>query len=210
MVCNTGNPELDARVNEWNEWNKDSTAQEAVDNLINNNDVKNLEKLFLRRIEFGTAGLRGRMGPGFSQMNDLVIIQTAQGLVSYLTEVHQTTDLSIIVGYDGRHNSKKWAQMSASIFLRKGCKVYLFSDVCPTPFVPFGVEKYAAAAGVMVTASHNPKEDNGYKVYWNNGAQIIPPHDKGISESIKKYLVPQEASWSIISESETLLILSRN
>ncbi|CAB0000970.1 unnamed protein product, partial [Nesidiocoris tenuis] len=205
MSIITGNEELDRRLEDWKSWNKDSGGQKEVETLIASNNVAKLESMFLERIQFGTAGLRGRMGPGFSQMNDLVIIQTAQGLVEYLKKTHQGSTFSVVVGYDGRYNSKRWAQISSSIFLRAGARVYLFSDVCPTPFVPFGVNKYAAAAGVMVTASHNPKEDNGYKVYWDNGAQIIPPHDKGISNSIDENLVPEEESWKIISDSDMLV-----
>ncbi|XP_073990789.1 phosphoglucomutase 2 isoform X2 [Rhodnius prolixus] len=150
------------------------------------------------RMEFGTAGLRGRMGPGYSQMNDLVIIQTAQGLLKYLlTQPVEVLKNGLVIGYDGRHNSKRFAELTAGIFLQAGCPVYLYSEVCPTPFVPFGVTKFQAASGVMVTASHNPKEDNGYKVYWNNGAQIISPHDKGITKCIEENLKPGEGAWDL-------------
>ncbi|KAL1139480.1 hypothetical protein AAG570_006464, partial [Ranatra chinensis] len=176
--------------------------------LLNRNDITLLKNIFLKRIEFGTAGLRGRMGPGYSQMNDLVIIQTAEGLLKYLLATDNSCKHSgIVIGYDGRHNSSRFAKISANIFLRGGVKVYLFSKICPTPFVPFAVTHFGCSAGVMVTASHNPKEDNGYKVYWNNGAQIIPPHDKGISECILECLESKEESWDLsILDGNTLLI----
>lgn len=150
----------------------------------------------MNRMEFGTAGLRAKMGPGNSQMNDLTIIQTAQGLLKYLNENHgQLKPKGIIVGYDGRHNSKKWACITANIFIRAGWKAYLFRDFNPTPFLAFGVRHFQTACGVMVTASHNPKDDNGYKVYWENGAQILSPHDKGIANAILQSLEPRETSW---------------
>lgn len=193
---NTGNVELDEKIIEWFKWNKDSNADAEIQSLIKNNDTKSLSKLFLKRLEFGTAGIRGRMGPGFNQMNDLVIIQTSQGLAKYLLDtIGNVETKGVILGYDGRHNSKRFAELTASIFLNKQIKVYMYSKVCPTPFIPYGVLKYKCGAGVMITASHNPKEDNGYKVYWENGAQIISPHDKGIQKCILENLEPLESSW---------------
>ncbi|VDO76667.1 unnamed protein product [Schistosoma curassoni] len=157
-----------------------------------------LRKLLLERMAFGTAGLRARMGPGYSQMNDLTIIQTTQGLLKYsLKTFSGLKSDGIIVGYDARHNSKKWALIVANIFINAGCKVYLFKDTFPTPMVAFGVRLFKTALGVMITASHNPKDDNGYKVYWSNGCQIISPHDSGISSCILESLVPLETSWNI-------------
>lgn len=133
------------------------------------------------------------MGPGFKRMNDLVVIQSAQGLLHFMLSVFGDSLKSsgIIIGYDGRHNSKRWwnrinfhiilailfhlfrfAELTSSVFLKYSVKVYLTSEVCPTPFVAFGIRQYKCCGGVMVTASHNPKEDNGYKVFWNNGAQV--------------------------------------
>lgn len=204
-IPETGLKSLDEKIKEWFSWNKNEKFEKEAEELLSigkDNDIKNI---FMNRIEFGTAGLRGRMGPGFSQMNDLVIIQTAQGLFEYLLSlgVHEK---GLVLGYDGRHNSKRFAELTAGIFVRGGAKVYLPSKVCPTPFVPFGVTKFDAAAGVMVTASHNPKYDNGYKVYWSNGAQIISPHDKRISEFIDKNLEPKEEHWdtSILESSDLI------
>lgn len=151
-------------------------------------------------MEFGTAGLRAKMGPGFSQMNTLTIIQTAQGLLKYAQKQFTTEELAtkgIVIGFDARYNSKSYASLTASIFARAGCRVRLFSNICPTPYVAFSCRFYGLCLGVMCTASHNPKQDNGYKVYWNNGAQIIPPHDRGISEAIYENLEPWESSWDI-------------
>ncbi|KAL7296965.1 hypothetical protein TKK_0009405 [Trichogramma kaykai] len=191
----TGNTNLDEKINEWLSWNKDKEAEKEIKSLIDKNDIKTLTNLFLKRLEFGTAGLRGKMGPGYNQMNDLVIIQTGQGLLEYLKKTNLSLhDKGIILGYDGRYNSKKFAELTASIFLKDNIKVYMYSKICPTPFIPYGVLKYGCAAGVMVTASHNPKEDNGYKVYWDNGSQIISPHDKEIQKSILNNLQPTISS----------------
>lgn len=160
---------------------------------------------------FGTAGLRGPMKAGFDSMNDLVILQTGQGLVKYVKVCYpdeKDQQRGIVLSYDGRYNSKRsvklyrkvlrmslifflfrFAELTATIFINENIPVYLYSQITATPFVPFCVREKNALLGVMVTASHNPKEDNGYKVYWTNSAQIIPPHDKNIQNSILKNLM---------------------
>ncbi|XP_068975326.1 glucose 1,6-bisphosphate synthase [Bombus flavifrons] len=198
ISVNTGNIELDNKINEWLKWNKDAVAEHEIQELLLNNNNKVLFNLFLKRLEFGTAGLRGCMGPGYSQINDLVIVQTGQGLSMYLLDsIVDVTEKGVIIGYDGRHCSKRFAELTAAIFVTRNIKVYLFSKVVPTPFIPYGVLKYKCAAGIMITASHNPKNDNGYKVYWENGAQIISPHDKEIQKYILKNLEPMESSWEV-------------
>lgn len=159
-----------------------------------------LEERLLTRLAFGTAGLRGPMQAGFNSMNDLVVIQTAQGIAQYLLasgSPDQVRQQGIVLGYDGRYNSRRFAELSAAVFLAENIRVFLFSKMTPTPFVPFCILKEKAAAGIMVTASHNPKEDNGYKVYWNNGAQIISPHDKNIQQYILNNLQPLDSSWDV-------------
>ncbi|XP_054261406.1 phosphopentomutase-like isoform X2 [Macrosteles quadrilineatus] len=203
-TISTGNNELDTKLEEWLKFNKNDSQNDEVRELIAKNDVSTLSKLFLERMAFGTAGLRGRMGVGFSQMNDLVIIQTAQGLLKYLQREHE--DLStrgIVVGYDGRHNSRRFAELTAAVFEQAGVKVNLFAEVCPTPFVPFAVTHCHHVVGVMVTASHNPKEDNGYKVYGPLGTQIISPVDKEIQKCILDSLEPQ-ISWDVTLSADTL------
>lgn len=192
----TGDSVLDSKIKEYLHWNKDDEAEKEIIQLTEANDIKTLSNLFLKRLEFGTAGLRGRMGPGYSQMNDLVIIQTGQGLLKYLLEtVNDLHDTGIVIGYDGRYHSKRFAELTAAIFINEGVKVYMYSQVCPTPLVSYAILKYNCSSGVMVTASHNPKEDNGYKVYGKNGAQIIPPHDKLIQKLILNNLEPWKTSW---------------
>nr|XP_033328793.1 glucose 1,6-bisphosphate synthase isoform X2 [Megalopta genalis] len=198
VPINTGKIELDNKINEWLKWNKDPKASHEVEELVEGNNIEILSNLFLERLKFGTAGLRGHMGPGYNQMNDLVIVQTGQGLSNYLLNaVSNASEKGVIIGYDGRHCSKRFAELTATIFIAKHVKVYLFSKVVPTPFIPYGVLKYKCAAGIMVTASHNPKNDNGYKVYWENGAQIISPHDEKIQKYILENLEPIESSWDV-------------
>ncbi|XP_053987692.1 glucose 1,6-bisphosphate synthase-like [Hylaeus volcanicus] len=206
ISINTGNIDLDNKINEWLTWNKDPNAEHQVEKLVRDNNTKVLFNLFMKRLEFGTAGLRGCMGPGYSQMNDLVIVQTGQGLSNYLIDVVlNVTVKGVIIGYDGRHCSKRFAELTATIFAEKYIKVYLFSKVVPTPFIPYGVLKYKCAAGIMITASHNPKNDNGYKVYWENGTQIISPHDKKIQKYILENLKPNEFSWDVTKVYESPL-----
>ena len=154
--------------------------------------LSTLRSLFLPRIAFGTAGLRARMDDGYHHINSVVITQTTQGLVRYLQEV-QGPELSakgVVVGYDGRHHSREWAELTAAIFLSASIPVLLFSAACPTPLVPFAIRQRGLCAGVMITASHNPAADNGYKLYWSNSAQIIPPRDADISRHIAQQRRP--------------------
>ncbi|KAK7863518.1 hypothetical protein R5R35_004971 [Gryllus longicercus] len=201
---------LREKIQEWLNWDKNENTRNEIQSLRDAGDEAQLQKLLLSRLQFGTAGLRGRMGPGYSQMNDLVIIQTAQGLCKYVEESFHDSEkkAGIVIGYDGRHNSKRFAELSAAIFLNRGISVYLFSKVCPTPFVPFAVDHFQCFCGVMVTASHNPKDDNGYKVYWDNGAQITSPHDKNIQKTILKNLEPWEKSWNVSIIHEQPLLVS--
>ncbi|XP_052794859.1 phosphopentomutase-like [Mya arenaria] len=188
--------ELKQKIGEWFSWSKNEKDNGEIQQLVAKQDVAELRTRLFNRMEFGTAGLRARMGAGYNMMNDLTVIQATQGLCAYLLKTTpQAKEMGVCVGYDGRHNSKRFAQLTATIFLHKGVKVYLFSKLCPTPYVAYTTRHNRCACGVMVTASHNPKEDNGYKVYWSNGAQIITPIDKGISECILENLEPWETSW---------------
>lgn len=187
---------LEAKVEEWLSWDKNEATRSEVASLRDSGDWARLSSLLEQRIKFGTAGLRGRMGAGYTCMNELVIVQTTQGLAQYvLKTVPDAAQRGVVVGYDGRYHSRRFAELTSAIFLHLGVKVWLFSKICPTPWVAFGCLHYKAAAGVMVTASHNPKQDNGYKVYWENGAQIIPPHDSGIQAAIESCLEPRASSW---------------
>ncbi|KAA8677768.1 phospho-sugar mutase [Vibrio gigantis] len=169
----------------WLARDPDPRTREELQHLIDEGMHDELEDRFIQRLEFGTAGLRGKVGCGPNRMNRLVIQETATGLGHYLIEhVANATIRGVVVGYDGRLDSKQFAIDTASVLTALGIKVYLTSNVAATPIVAFGIEHFNAAAAVVVTASHNPPEYNGFKVYWENGAQIIPPHDAGIAAEI--------------------------
>ncbi|ENN75388.1 hypothetical protein D910_05467 [Dendroctonus ponderosae] len=189
---------LETKIAEWRKWDRHPETKDALKQLLKEKNYVELEKIMLHRITFGTAGLRGKMALGYSNMNDLVVIQTAQGWLKYLQvkDVILLRKNGIVVGYDGRHNSRRWAEFTAAIFARADCPVKLFGGVCPTPFISYAIGKYGCAGGVMVTASHNPKEDNGYKVYDSNACQIIDPVDKKIQSAILRNLQPLETSWN--------------
>ncbi|PRP84723.1 hypothetical protein PROFUN_07825 [Planoprotostelium fungivorum] len=193
---------LRALAQQWMSWDVNSGNISELSMLLEAQQWDELEKRLKNRISFGTAGLRGPMMAGSACMNDLTVIQASQGLCVYLeANVPDLKERGVVFGYDGRHNSKRFASLSAAAFLSRGVKVYLMQRLAATPFVPFLVTYKRAAAGVMVTASHNPKDDNGYKVYWTNGAQIVEPHDRGIANAIMQNLQPwKEAHYNDVEE----------
>ena len=187
---------------EWLELDQDKTTTEEIYRLLQHGDTQELERRLRTRIAFGTAGLRGPMQAGFACMNSLTVIQASQGLAAYLLKTEQNVKRrGVVIGRDARHNSEKFARLTAAAFAAKGIKVWWYETPSHTPLVPFGVRELGAAAGVMVTASHNPAKDNGYKVYWSNGCQIIPPHDTGIAASILDNLKPVTWDTSVVDES---------
>ena len=187
---------IEQLAEEWLHLDKDpETRREIVELLASKND-RELEKRLRHRITFGTAGLRSRMQAGFARMNSLTVVQASQGLAHYLLEqLPDARQKGVVIGRDARHNSDKFAELAAAAFLANGIKVWWLERIVHTPLVPFAVRKLNAAAGIVITASHNPAQDNGYKVYWSNGCQIIPPHDTGIAAAILGNVPP--ASWDI-------------
>ncbi|XP_067845051.1 phosphoglucomutase-2 isoform X2 [Heptranchias perlo] len=154
-------------------------------------------------MKFGTAGIRSTMGPGFSRMNDLTIIQTTQGLCRCLEKSFSDVKArGVVIGFDARahspsgSSSQRFARLAATVLISQGIPVHLFSQITPTPLVPFTVSQLKLCAGIMVTASHNPKQDNGYKVYWDNGAQIVAPYDQEIAQAVDENLEPWSESWN--------------
>lgn len=190
-------PSIKALAHQWLSIDRNPSTRSEILKLLENEKFKVLEERLRRRITFGTAGLRGRMGAGFSLMNDLTIIQASQGLANYMSKAGGK---SIVIGHDHRHNSKQFAEYTATAFILKGFSVYYVSNReggdIPTPFVPFAVDYYKSFGGIMITASHNPSADNGYKVYWKNGCQIIPPHDRRIQDEILVNTHPIEGAWN--------------
>ncbi|XP_015241498.1 PREDICTED: glucose 1,6-bisphosphate synthase [Cyprinodon variegatus] len=193
----TGEQKVDAAVQQWLDWDRNPRTRAQVESLVAAGRLDDLRSRLCSRMSFGTAGLRAPMGAGFNRINDLTIIQSTQGLYAYLFRCF--ADLSsrgVVVGFDTRGqeesgcSSQRLAKLTAAVLLSRDIPVHLFSKFVPTPYVPYAVKKLGAAAGVMITASHNPKEDNGYKVYWCNGAQIASPHDKEVLRCIEEQLEP--------------------
>ncbi|KAJ7349354.1 hypothetical protein DFH08DRAFT_865203 [Mycena albidolilacea] len=183
---------LQSLVAEWLRFDQNETTKLEIQRLWDDSNTTELEQRMRTRIEFGTAGLRGRMAAGWSCMNDLIVIQASQGLCQYvLKNVANAASRGVVIGHDHRYNSERWAELTAAVFVHAGFTTYLHRGLVHTPMVPFSVQALKASCGIMITASHNPKDDNGYKVYWENAVQIIGPHDKGISASIKSNLEPQ-------------------
>lgn len=184
--------ELKKHIDQWLEWDKDPSTREEINSLVKAENWDELRKRLCKRIAFGTAGLRGKMQAGFFCMNNLTVQEASQGLAVSVKElIPGSLEQAVVIGYDGRHHSKEFAALTAHVFATAGFKdIKLYSAVVPTPFVPYGVMQYKACVGVMVTASHNPKLDNGYKVYWNNGCQIVSPIDTTIARNIELNLAP--------------------
>jgi phosphomannomutase len=163
-----------AKAQEWLKGNYDAETKAEVQKMLDNEDKSQLIDAFYKDLEFGTGGLRGIMGAGTNRMNIYTVGAATQGLSNYLLEEFSDKDeIKVVVGYDCRNNSRKFAEITANILSANGIKVYLFEDLRPTPAVSYAIRKLGCQSGIMITASHNPKEYNGYKVYWNDGAQNL-------------------------------------
>ena len=168
----------------------DDKTRSAVEAMINNEDKADLIESFYKDLEFGTGGLRGIMGAGSNRMNIYTVGMATQGFANYLKiNFKDMEQISVVVCHDCRNNSRLFAETVANIFSANGIKVYLFDDLRPTPECSFAIRHLKAQAGVNITASHNPREYNGYKAYWEDGAQVLAPHDKGIIDEVNKVKV---------------------
>lgn len=167
----------------WLNTSIDEQAKQEILSLRENN-VNEFNDAFYRTLEFGTGGLRGIMGIGTNRMNKYIVAMTTQGFCNYIAENNQGKQIKTVISYDSRNNSKEFAKITARVMAANGFKVYLFEDIRPTPELSFAVRELKADAGVMITASHNPKEYNGYKAYWNDGAQLTSPHDELVIEKV--------------------------
>ena len=162
-------------------------TQAEVKKMLDNPDKTALIEAFYKDLEFGTGGLRGIMGAGSNRMNIYTVGAATQGLSNYLNmNFKDMKQISVVVGHDCRNNSRLFAEISANIFSANGIKVYLFDDMRPTPEISFAIRYLKCQSGIILTASHNPKEYNGYKAYWDDGAQVLAPHDKGIIDEVNK------------------------
>lgn len=165
----------------------DDVTKKAVREMLDKEDKTYLIDSFYQNLAFGTGGLRGIMGPGSNRMNIYTVGAATQGLANYLKKNFAEKDeISVVVGHDCRNNSRLFAETSAKIFSANGIKVYLFDDMRPTPEISFAIRHLHCQSGIVITASHNPKEYNGYKAYWDDGAQVLFPHDQGIIDEVNK------------------------
>ena len=181
------------KANTWLSGAYSEETKSEVRRMLANDDKNELVESFYKDLEFGTGGLRGIMGVGSNRMNKYTVGAATQGLSNYLKrEFVALKQISVVVGYDCRNNSKYFAEVAADIFSANGIKVYLFDELRPTPEISFAIRHFECQSGVMVTASHNPKEYNGYKAYWSDGAQIIAPHDVNIIAEVEKIKSPEE------------------
>ena len=171
------------KAKQWLSPTFDAETQEEIKQLITSN-APDLEDRFYKDMEFGTGGMRGIMGAGTNRVNKYTLGRATQGLSNYLLENVQKEQLKVVIAYDCRHNSKKFAKIVANVLSANNIKVFLFEDLRATPELSFAVRHLACDAGIVLTASHNPSEYNGYKVYWADGGQIVPPHDGGIIKNV--------------------------
>ena len=192
---------LFGRAEAWINDDPDPTMAEAGRAILNAGDESVVESHFGSRLEFGTAGLRGAIGPGPNRMNRALVTRVTYAVGQYLMDsLSEAPSRGVVVGYDGRHYSLEFAQDVVEVLGAMGFKIFAFPEVAPTPRIAHAVKYFRAAAGIMITASHNPPQDNGYKLYWENGAQIISPHDRNISAYIDKVPSTSEIDRTAVEE----------
>ncbi len=184
-MANELDPQILAKAQQWLDGNYDAETKAQVKHLIEN-DPKELIESFYKDLEFGTGGLRGIMGVGSNRMNVYTVGMATQGLANYLKKNFAGEQIRVAIGHDSRNNSRKFSEHVADIFASNGFTVFLFDALRPTPELSFAIRELKCHSGVVVTASHNPKEYNGYKAYWTDGSQVTAPHDKNIIEEVAK------------------------
>lgn len=182
------------KVKAWLEGNYDEATKAAIRKMQEANEDE-LAESFYKNLEFGTGGLRGIMGVGTNRMNKYTVGMATQGYANYLKACFGN-DVSVAIAHDCRNNSRSFAEITANVFAANGIKVYLFEALRPTPELSFAIRKLKCKGGVVCTASHNPKEYNGYKAYWDDGAQMVPPHDKNVIKEVEKIASVDDVKWS--------------
>ncbi|HTN05571.1 phospho-sugar mutase [Agriterribacter sp.] len=191
---------MDAKIKERvNAW-LNGSFDEATKNEIRKTQAENPDELteaFYRNLEFGTGGLRGIMGAGTNRINKYTIGMATQGYANYLKKTYGDEAISIAIAHDSRNNSRQFAEITAHVMAANGIKVFLFESLRPTPELSFAIRRLGCKGGVVCTASHNPKEYNGYKAYWNDGGQLVPPHDKNVIAEVDKIASVDEVKWSL-------------
>lgn len=195
-----------AKAENWTTPQYDEATRQEVQALLDNPDTTQLVDAFYKDLEFGTGGLRGIMGAGTNRMNRYTVGTAAQGLANYLLkEFGSEQEIKVVIGYDCRHHSSEFSRMVAGIFAANGIKVYLFEALRPTPMVSYAIRTLGCQSGVMLTASHNPKEYNGFKAYWSDGAQMIAPHDRNVISEVNAIRSVDEIKFDGPAELITML-----
>ncbi len=186
---------IQQNITKWLEGNIDESAKETI-RTLQVDDPTALADAFYRNLEFGTGGLRGIMGIGTNRINKYTIGMATQGFANYLKSSFPDTEVKIAIAHDSRNNSRTFAEITANVMAANGIKVFLFESLRPTPELSFTIRQLQCQAGVVCTASHNPKEYNGYKAYWNDGGQLVPPHDENVIKEVEKINSVDEVKWS--------------
>lgn len=188
-------PEIKTKIEAWLSGNFDQATKDEIRKLQDENPSE-LADAFYRNLEFGTGGLRGLMGVGTNRMNKYTVGMATQGYANYLKQSFPNREISVAIAHDSRNNSRFFAETTANVFAANGVKVYLFEDLRPTPELSFAIRHLKCQGGVVCTASHNPKEYNGYKAYWDDGSQLVPPHDKNVIREVDKIASVDDVKWS--------------
>lgn len=188
--------QVKSKIEKWLNSSIDEAHKTKLQDMINQNDVKELNESFYRDLEFGTGGLRGIMGLGSNRMNKYTVGMATQGLANYLLKSFPNDNISVAIAHDSRNNSDVFAGIVSDIFSANGIKVYLFESLRPTPELSFAIRELNCKSGVVLTASHNPKEYNGYKAYWDDGGQVIAPHDKNIIKEVQSIESFDDVKWT--------------
>lgn len=188
-------PETTQKIATWLNGNYDEATKNTIKDLQNSHPTE-LEESFYKNLEFGTGGLRGIMGVGTNRINKYTIGMATQGFANYLLKTYPNESISVAIGHDSRNNSRFFAETTAQVFAANGIQVHIFETLRPTPELSFAIRHLGCKAGVVCTASHNPKEYNGYKAYWNDGGQLVPPHDKNVIKEVEAIQSVDDVKWT--------------
>lgn len=198
-------PSIQTKLDTWLQGNYDPHTKSGIRQLLDAGNETELVDAFYKDLEFGTGGLRGTMGVGSNRMNQYTVGMATQGLANYLKKSFPGQPIKVAIAHDSRNQSDYFAGITADVFSANGIHVFMFRELRPTPLLSFAIRHLGCQSGVVVTASHNPKEYNGYKAYWNDGGQIIAPHDKNIIAEVKKITSVDEVKFSRVAENVTFI-----
>jgi phosphoglucomutase len=197
---------IQEKIDKWLNGNFDQPVKDEIEKLAKENPNE-LADAFYRNLEFGTGGLRGIMGVGTNRMNKYTVGMATQGYANYLKRSFPDRQVKVAIAHDSRNNSRFFAETTANVFAANGIKVHLFESLRPTPELSFAIRNLGCQGGVVCTASHNPKEYNGYKAYWNDGAQLVPPHDKNVIKEVEKIASVDDVKWK--GSDENIVIIGK-